>query len=286
MTLGTRIMNEAFIKENRLIFLISLVYIFIYIFLLSPIVYVLSLYIKKLNLDLNLLKNLQINLINLEGMKDIISKLSLSYKAYNFFSFPDSLINCKSAFCSEILYLTRHIINTLFLLFFVKHLLNRDFFTYFGLNKCLWGESLKKIWLAVLTYLIFFYSINIFNNQPDIWQQVGVSITNPYVWIRSLILMPIIEEIIFRGFLYQLIKDTLLKTTLTSRYAAFSAGFLQSMFWGLTHLQYSGVLAYVSIISLGCLLAYIREKTRSIYPCMIYHGFLNALTNILNMMLK
>jgi len=79
--------------------------------------------------------------------------------------------------------------------------------------------------------------------------------------ITSLITMlgPIIEEIFFRGFLYG---------ALRKRMSIFYSILISALFFSLLH---TNLLGFVPILTLGMMLAYVREKTGSLVPSMAIH---------------
>ena len=93
------------------------------------------------------------------------------------------------------------------------------------------------------------------------------------VFISLVILPPIIEEIMVRGFLY-----TGLKTKFTKVWAAITA----SVIFGIAHLQLgSGApplwIAAVDTTILSLFLIYLRERTGSLWSGMIVHAMKNGL---------
>jgi len=89
-----------------------------------------------------------------------------------------------------------------------------------------------------------------------------------YISILAVLIAPIMEEIIFRGFL---------QTTLYRyMHPVSNIVFVSLLFTGLHSYYYGNFLALTYVFILGILLGSIRHLTASIIPCMIGH-FLNNL---------
>jgi membrane protease YdiL (CAAX protease family) len=96
------------------------------------------------------------------------------------------------------------------------------------------------------------------------------------VFISLVVLPPIAEEIMFRGFLY-----TSFRQKFRMRYAMI----LTSILFGLAHLQFgSGApllwVAALDTFTLSLVLCYLREKTDSLVPSMLLHALKNLIAFI------
>jgi membrane protease YdiL (CAAX protease family) len=78
------------------------------------------------------------------------------------------------------------------------------------------------------------------------------------------VLAPICEETLFRGFLYSLLKR---------RLGVVAAVTLSAALFAVLHFDRGGILM---LFTIGCVLAYTFERTRSLLPCMIAHGLWNS----------
>lgn len=86
---------------------------------------------------------------------------------------------------------------------------------------------------------------------------------NTFVNLLSIVILaPIIEELIFRGIL----------ANNSMRFGKLSAIITSGLCFGLYHMNYEQVI-YAA--SLGIVLAFLLEKTKSIIPCIIFHVFFN-----------
>lgn len=93
------------------------------------------------------------------------------------------------------------------------------------------------------------------------------------VFISLVVLPPLVEEIMIRGFLY---------TGLRARYTKITAALVASILFGVAHLQLgSGApplwIAAVDTAILSMFLIYLREKTGSLWAGMMVHALKNGL---------
>jgi membrane protease YdiL (CAAX protease family) len=94
-----------------------------------------------------------------------------------------------------------------------------------------------------------------------------------YVFASLVILPPIAEEIMFRGFLF-----TSFRQKIRFRYAVI----LTSLLFGIAHLQFgSGApllwVAALDTFTLSCVLCSLREKSGSLWPGIYLHGLKNGI---------
>ena len=87
----------------------------------------------------------------------------------------------------------------------------------------------------------------------------------------SIIIVPIFEEIIFRGFFYP---------PLRTRFGVLWGTILSSIVFTLWH-SGASVRGIINIFIIGVILAYLYEKSRSLVPSMIFHSILNLDADIL-----
>lgn len=86
------------------------------------------------------------------------------------------------------------------------------------------------------------------------------------VWffIVGAIFAPVVEEIFFRGFLFQGFR---------ARYGWITAMFLSAAIFALAHLD---LVVLIPTFILGCLLAYVYHRSNSIWPGIILHFLVNS----------
>jgi membrane protease YdiL (CAAX protease family) len=85
-----------------------------------------------------------------------------------------------------------------------------------------------------------------------------------WFFIVGAIFAPLVEEIFFRGFLFQGFR---------ARYGWVNGMLLSSAVFAIAHLQ---LVALIPTFILGCLLAYLYHRTNSVWPGIILHFLVNA----------
>ena len=118
---------------------------------------------------------------------------------------------------------------------------------------------------------IAFSAIVLQPKQEDIGKELGVC--NPGIAIAIaavlsvVVLAPVAEELFFRGFFF---------AGLRSRWSLWPSALLSGAIFGLVHAP-TGPTAAIPLAGLGVGLAWLYNKTGSIYPCMLAHFLNNAL---------
>lgn len=141
---------------------------------------------------------------------------------------------------------------------------------------------IKDLMTAVLVYplyflsvIVFFLVIQIFFPQANLdqAQEIGYEGTQGLqlvvVFIGLVIIPPIVEEILFRGFLYG---------GLMKRFSPVIAAILVSALFGWAHQQFNvGVDTFI----LSLFLCYLRFKTNSLWPSILLHSLKNLVAFVL-----
>ena len=131
-----------------------------------------------------------------------------------------------------------------------------------------WMFAVLGIYYAVV---IAFSAIVLQPKQEDIGKELGVC--NPGIGIAIfavtaiVVLAPIAEEIFFRGFFF---------AGLRTRWSLWPAALLSGAVFGLVHAP-TGPTAAIPLAGLGVGLAWLYNKTGSIYPSMLTHFLNNAI---------
>jgi membrane protease YdiL (CAAX protease family) len=118
---------------------------------------------------------------------------------------------------------------------------------------------------------IAFSAIVLQPKQQDIGKELGVC--NPGIGIAVaavlavVVLAPIAEEIFFRGFFF---------AGLRSRWSLWPSALLSGAIFGLVHAP-TGPTAAIPLAGLGVGLAWLYNKTGSLWPCILAHFLNNAL---------
>ncbi len=86
------------------------------------------------------------------------------------------------------------------------------------------------------------------------------------VWffITGAVVAPIVEEIFFRGFLFQGFRQ---------KYGWMPAVFLSSAIFGAAHLD---PVSLIPTFVLGCVLAYVYHRSNSVWPGILFHAAINS----------
>jgi membrane protease YdiL (CAAX protease family) len=102
----------------------------------------------------------------------------------------------------------------------------------------------------------------------DAYETAGIV---PLLWVTIILVAPLFEEILFRGFLFAGLHN--------SRVGAVGAILLTSLLWALLHVQY-GIQGLSMILVIGILLGIARLRTDSIYTPFAMHAFYNLVAMI------
>jgi len=127
-------------------------------------------------------------------------------------------------------------------------------------------------WLAFV--LIFLFGWAMVNRVLDIPDSAWMTKTYetagylPLFWVAVVVVAPMIEELFFRGFLFEGLRDSWMGAT--------GAVLVTSLAWAAIHVQY-GMLQIAIIGTLGILLGIAKLKTRSLYIPIAMHTFNNLL---------
>ena len=99
----------------------------------------------------------------------------------------------------------------------------------------------------------------------EIIQLFGALESPVWFFIVGAIFAPLVEEIFFRGFLFQGFR---------ARYGWIPGMLLSSVIFGMAHLD---PVALIPTFILGCLLAYLYQRSNSVWPSVIVHVLVNSL---------
>jgi membrane protease YdiL (CAAX protease family) len=89
--------------------------------------------------------------------------------------------------------------------------------------------------------------------------------------VTIVIVVPVSEESLFRGFLFEGIRH--------SRVGAYGAVLLTAVLWSLIHIQYDWYGVATIFIS-GLLLGLVRLKTESVWATSCLHGLMNLIATL------
>ena len=97
-------------------------------------------------------------------------------------------------------------------------------------------------------------------------------------YILSMLFVGLLEEIIFRGFLFKAMAENNLKSAITVSSVTFGIGHFVNLINGSGAEIIPNVCQVVSAVAIGFLFVVLFYKTKSLLPCVITHCILNALS--------
>jgi len=139
----------------------------------------------------------------------------------------------------------------------------------FGMFK--WEMLALGCGLLIVSYLIIFIHNGILvllgiDTQGQAILEVFKNLDSPiWLFLVGVIFAPIVEELFFRGFLFQGFRQ---------KYGWVKGILLSSVIFGAAHLD---PVAFIPTAILGVLLAYMYHRTNSVWPGVILHGLNNAM---------
>jgi hypothetical protein len=136
------------------------------------------------------------------------------------------------------------------------------------------ASAIKLAALAWLTYFIasaIYSAVIVEPKQEDVGGQLGVGDANIAIAVTAVVLVAVIgpmwEELFFRGFLF---------SGLRQGWSFWPAAVVTGLLFGLVHAP-EGITIVVPLGILGGALAWLYERTGSLWPCIGIHWFNNAL---------
>ena len=136
---------------------------------------------------------------------------------------------------------------------------------------------LKGFGIALLALFLYYLAAGLFSvlvfepEQDDIAGELGVDDPNLLIAIAAVFLIavvaPISEELFFRGMVF---------SGLRLRFTLWPAAVISGVIFGLPHVL-TGPLAVVPLSALGVMLAWLYERTGSLWPCVFVHVINNGL---------
>lgn len=103
------------------------------------------------------------------------------------------------------------------------------------------------------------------NTQGDQIFEIFNQLESPvWLFLVGAVIAPIVEEIFFRGFLFQGFRQ---------KYGWMPAIFLSSAIFGAAHLD---PVSLIPTFVLGCVLAYVYHRSNSVWPGILFHAAINS----------
>jgi membrane protease YdiL (CAAX protease family) len=119
-------------------------------------------------------------------------------------------------------------------------------------------------YVIIILHNVLLYFLGVDTQGQDIIKLFSELNTPIWFFIVGAIFAPFVEEIFFRGFLFQGFR---------ARYGWITAMLLSSAIFAIAHLQ---LAALIPTFILGCLLAYVYHRSNSVWPGMFLHFLVNA----------
>jgi len=141
------------------------------------------------------------------------------------------------------------------------------------------GWALIAYGLYFLVYLVVVVGLSQFVPAVDLQQEQQIGFENAYLtrelvmaFLILVVLVPIAEEIMFRGFLFG---------SLRAKYAFWPAAIVTGVLFGAAHLQFESNapllwIAAIDTFILSCFLCYLREQLGSIWAPIGLHAIKNG----------
>lgn len=156
------------------------------------------------------------------------------------------------------------------LIFLIVRFKTKDFLHYLAIKAPLLSDL--KIWLGItFLFLLLSHSIMYVMGKPFA-DEYAISLysTADTLWfllLAVIVIAPILEELLFRGYLFSGFSRSFLKPI--------GAALLTSALWGIVHPQYELYLIVI-IFFQGIMLCLARVYTKSTITCMLMHMLINT----------
>ena len=140
---------------------------------------------------------------------------------------------------------------------------------YYSIGKTLWYTFISLIAIFIISFVYVYVMNSVLGIEaPASKIEVLVrnrSISNTVLLVVVAFIGPVTEEVFFRGFLYSAFKKS---------WGVLPALFISSILFSVVHLQ---VYSFLPLFIIGWLLAYLFEKTRSLFPAIFLHAVYNLI---------
>jgi len=140
---------------------------------------------------------------------------------------------------------------------------------YYSIGKTFWYAFIALIAINIISFIYVFIMASVLGIEAPA-SKIEILIRNKGISNTMLLMMvafigPITEEVFFRGFLYSAFKEN---------WGVLPALFLSSVLFSVVHLQ---VYSFFPLFLIGWLLAYLFEKTKSLFPAIFLHAVYNLI---------
>lgn len=111
---------------------------------------------------------------------------------------------------------------------------------------------------------------------------INLSILETVLYILSMICVGFLEEMIFRGFLFNAMAENGVKSAIIVSSVTFGIGHIVNLINGSGAELLSNLLQVIYAIAVGFTFVMIYYKTKSIVPCILTHSIVNSLSAFSN----
>jgi len=119
-------------------------------------------------------------------------------------------------------------------------------------------------YVIIIIHNLILMALKIDTQGAEILELINSLESPVWFFFVGAVLAPIVEEMFFRGFLFQGFRQ---------KYGWVSAALLSSGIFAVAHLD---LVALIPTFILGCLLAYVYHRSNSVWPGVILHVLVNA----------
>lgn len=158
------------------------------------------------------------------------------------------------------------ICNLILVIFLLLIIYKNKLFNYLGLNS--FPKAKKYLYFIPLLLII---SVNLWNITS-----INYSVKEIIPFIGTMLLIGFLEEIIFRGFLFKEVAKENVEKAIVIASLTFGVGHAVNLLNGAS--LYPTMMQMIYSIAIGYLFANIFYETKSIWPCIIAHALMNALS--------
>ena len=144
---------------------------------------------------------------------------------------------------------------------------------YLCLHRVKWRELIK--WsLALVVFMVCSDGLGLLIGRPLVGEFMIRTYQTarflPLLWLAFIVVAPIREELLFRGFMFSGIQK--------SRLGAVGAVLISSLVWSALHVQY-GLYGVATIFVSGLLFGAARARSGSVYVPIIMHALMNLVAS-------
>jgi len=184
-------------------------------------------------------------------------------------------LNSKLGFWQSIATIVSGIAGVLLIWVFIRAKKGAGFKEYLGLNKISFKLAFGVAGITVVYIIaadVVQWMAGVQTSENIMNQIFNTSVFPPLLWVAVIIFAPLFEEALFRGFLFEGLRQ--------SWWGAYGAIMLTAFGWSILHgLQYS-VSGIIYIFLLGVIMGVVRWKTKTIWSTFIMHAVMNLLATI------